>query len=164
MERIVAFVILCLILILLTFLTAGCAALPMPFQPHTENNYNVSEGVFVGLTAVDTLQTVQIAKHPACYYEADPTARFLYGSAHPTPARVIGTNLIAITTHTVVSSWLDERASKENARYDREDLYGFGPWAMLRFVFHAVSLADEGWAVTNNFNRGIRLNSTECPR
>lgn len=149
---------LTVILVLLT----GCAALPMPFQPNSQENSNYAEGAFLVLATVDTLQTVQIAKHPKCYYEADPLARALYGTRHPSVGKVIGINLVMITVHTMVASWLDDKVAAENARYDAEDKYGVGPWYGARFVFHAVSLGLEGSAVLNNYNHGIHLTNSGC--
>lgn len=142
----------------------GCAALPMPFQPITQDTSNAAEGAFLVLATVDTLQTVQIAKHPACYYERDPLARALYGTRHPSVGKVIGVNLVMITAHTMVASWLDDKVAAENARYDTEDKYGVGPWYGARFLFHAVSLLAEGSATLGNYNRGIHLTSTGCPQ
>lgn len=153
--------ILCVIALLVL---GGCAALPMPFQPKSDENSNYAEGGFLVLATVDTLQTIQIAKHPACYYEADPIARALYGTRHPSVGKVIGINLLMITAHTMVASWLDDKVAAENAEYDAEDKYGVGPWYGLRVVFHAVSLGLESSAVLNNYNRGIHLTSTGCPQ
>lgn len=148
--------------IILALLT-GCAALPMPFQPHTQEDSNYAEGTFLALATIDTMQTVQIAKHPKCYYESDPLARALYGTKHPSVGKVIGINVLMITAHTMVASWLDDKVAAESARYDAEDKYGAGPWMMARFVFHVVSIGGEASATLNNWNRGIRLTSTGCP-
>lgn len=142
----------------------GCAALPMPFQPATQENSNAAEGTFLVLATVDTLQTVQIAKHPACYYERDPLARALYGTRHPSVGKVIGVNLVMITAHTVVASWLDDKVAAETARYEADDTYGVGPWYGARFLFHAVSLLAEASSDLGNYNRGIHLTSTGCPQ
>ena len=136
----------------------GCAALPMPFQPRDmEYNSNAAEGSFVALNAIDTLQTMHFKGGTACAYEADPLARAVYGSRTPPPGRVLLVDAALVTLHTMVASWLDDRVAEEDRRYESEDRYGLGPWYGLRFVFHAVSLAAEGAAVANNFNRGCKL-------
>jgi hypothetical protein len=136
----------------------GCAALPMPFQPRDmAYNSNLAEGSFVALNAVDTAQTMHFRAGTPCAYEADPLARFVYGSRTPPPGRVLLVNAALVTVHTMIASWLDDRVAEEDRLYESEDRYGLGPWYGLRFVFHAVSLVAEGSAVVNNFNRGCKL-------
>lgn len=153
-----------LIACLLCLLFGGCAMLPMPFQPATQDNSNAAEGTFLVLATVDTLQTIQIAKHPKCFYERDPLARALYGSSHPSVGKVIGINLLMITAHTMLASWLDDKAAAENTRYNDEDHYGLGPWELTRFAFHAVSLGAEASATIGNWQRGLHVNNAvTCP-
>lgn len=145
-------------LALCAFVLPGCAALPIPLQPkNSDYNSNMAEGTFIVLASVDTLQTTHIRPGTSCAYEADPLARMLYRSRTPPPGRVIGVNLLMITAHTMVASWLDDRVAAEDARYNAEDRYGVGPWYATRFVFHAVSLIAESSAVFNNYNHGCKL-------
>lgn len=146
-----------LLVALVMMALGGCAALPMPLQPHTDENSNMAEGAFLVLATVDTIQTMHLKRGTSCDYEADPAAAFLYGSKNPSPGRVLGVNLLMITAHTMVASWLDDEVAAENARYTAEDKYGVGPWYGLRFVFHAVSIVAEGAAVFNNYNHGCKL-------
>jgi hypothetical protein len=137
-------------------LMSGCAVLPIPFNPQNEQtNSNTAEGAWLVLDAVDTLQTVQIAKHPACYREADPIAAKLYGSDHPNVGRVIGTNLILALGHTMVTSWLDD----EVARHEMLNDDSVGPWYVGRVVWHVVLIVGTGSAVAGNHSLGLGLTS-----
>ncbi len=130
---------------------AGCAALPMPLQPETQNNSNYAEGAFIVLAGVDTAQSMHIRKGTSCDHEADPLAAALYGSKYPKPGRVLLTNLALITVHTMVASWLDDKVeahTKDNSA---------GLWYTGRVGFHVVSLVLEGSAVINNRSRGCAL-------
>lgn len=129
---------------------AGCAALPMPLQPQTDNNSNMAEGTFIVLAAVDTVQTMHIRKGTSCDHEADPIAAALYGSTNPKPARVLFTNLALITVHTMLASWLDDKVEEHKA----DDAAGL--WYVGRIGFHAVSIVAEGSSVINNHVRGCR--------
>jgi uncharacterized protein YceK len=129
----------------------GCAALPMPLQPQTDNNSNYAEGAFIVLAAVDTAQTMHIRKGTSCDHEADPLAAALYGSEYPKPGRVLLTNLALITVHTMVASWLDDKVEQHH----QDDSAGL--WYTGRIGFHAVSLVLEGSAVVNNHSRGCAL-------
>lgn len=144
-----------LIVTLLLSLTAlaGCAALPMPLQPETEDNSNVAEGGFLVLATVDTVQTMHIRRGTSCDHEADPIAAALYGSKYPKPGRVLLTNLALMTVHTMLASWLDDKVAEHKALDDGS----VGPWYVGRLTFHAVSLVAEGSAVASNASRGCRL-------
>lgn len=135
----------------LVLFLAGCAALPIPLQPETENNSNYAEGSFLVLATVDTLQTMHIRRGSNCDHEADPLAAALYGSKYPKPGRVLLTNLALITVHTMVTSWLDDKVAEhthdENA----------GLWYSGRIVWHGVSLFAEAASVINNRQVGCRL-------
>lgn len=138
------------ILLALTALT-GCAALPMPLQPQTDNNSNMAEGAFLVLASVDTAQTMHIRKGTSCDHEADPLAAALYGSKYPKPGRVLVTNLALMTVHTMVASWLDDKVEQHKA----DDSAGL--WYVGRIGFHAVSIVAEASAVASNASRGCRL-------
>ncbi len=136
---------------IVTFGLVGCAALPMPLQPQTDNSSNMAEGGFIVLAAMDTLQTMHIRPGTRCDHEADPIAAALYGSKYPKPGRVLLTNLALITVHTMVASWLDDKV----AQHAKDD--SAGVWYVSRVGFHTVSLVMEGAAVINNRNRGCAL-------
>lgn len=146
-----------LIACILCLFFGGCAMLPMPFQPVSQENSNYAEGGFLVLATVDTVQTMHLKPGTACAYEADPLARALYRSRTPPPGRVLVTNLVMITAHTMVASWLDDKVAAESAQYEKDDTYGVGPWMAARFVFHVVSLGAETSAVLNNYNHGCKL-------
>lgn len=138
------------ILLALTALT-GCAALPMPLQPVTENNSNMAEGGFLVLATVDTVQTMHIAKGTSCDHEADPVAAALYGSRYPKPGRVLVTNLMLMTVHTMIASWLDDEVDSHKTADSA------GLWYVGRIGFHVVSIVAEGSSVISNHGRGCRL-------
>jgi hypothetical protein len=140
------------ILLILLGLFSGCAALPMPLQPvNQQYNSNMAEGAFIVLAATDTLQTMHIRKGTSCDHEADPVAAALYGSKYPKPGRVLLTNLVLITVHTMITSWLDDKVA-EHAHDE-----GAGPWYVSRVVWHGASILVEGAAVINNRSRGCAL-------
>lgn len=139
--------LLCLGLCLLT----GCAVLPQFMQP------NAAESTWLGLDAVDTLQTVQVAKHPDCYREGDGIAAGLYGSNHPNAGTVVGVNFALAMAHLAVASWLDREVDRHLAADAAEPgLDSVGPWYVGRIIFHTVSLLGSGYAVGNNFSNGVR--------
>lgn len=137
------------LLLALTALT-GCAALPMPLQPQTENSSNMAEGTFIVLAAVDTVQTMHIRQGTSCDHEADPVAAALYGSKYPKPGRVLVTNLALITVHTMLASWLDDKVEQHKV----DD--SAGPWYVGRIAFHTLSIVAEGSSVISNHTRGCR--------
>lgn len=142
-----------LLLAVIFFGLAGCAALPMPLQPQADNNSNYAEGGFLVLAAVDTAQTMHIRQGTSCDHEADPIAAALYGSKYPKPGRVLLTNLALITVHTMVASWLDDKVDQ----HMKLDDGSVGPWYVGRIAFHTVSLVVEASAVINNHSRGCAL-------
>jgi hypothetical protein len=140
------------VLLALTACLGGCAALPMPLQPQTDNNSNIAEGTFIVLASVDTVQTMHIRKGTSCDHEADPIAAALYGSKYPKPGRVLLTNLALITVHTMIASWLDDKVAEHAALDDGS----VGPWYVGRLTFHAVSIVAEGSSVISNHSRGCK--------
>lgn len=145
---------ICMLIVLVMSMLAGCAALPMPLQPENQQyNSNMAEGGFLVLETVDTLQTMHIRRGSSCDHEANPVAAALYGSKYPSPGRVLVTNLALMTVHTMVTSWLDDEVAKHDNAHDGS----VGPWYVGRVVWHGVSLLAAGSAVINNRAHGCRL-------
>lgn len=104
-----------------------------------------AEAAWLGLHALDTLQTMQIARYPACLHESNPLAAALYGSKHPSTERVVITNVLLGTAHVYASAWLDRQAEARG-----------GPWRAARFGAQVLSIGGTGLAVGNNFARGVK--------
>lgn len=145
------------VFLIITLLMSGCAVLPIPLNPQSEQqNSNYAEGAFLALDSIDTLQTINIAKHPKCWREADPWAAKMYGTDHPSVGEVVGVNLALMLVHTMVASWLDDEVAKHVAMdAATPGLDSVGPWYVGRIVFHMVSIGASGAAVLNNKHLGI---------
>lgn len=150
--------------VICALLISGCAALPMPFQPANQQyNSNMAEGAFIVLETVDTLQTMHLTevRNPTtvyrCNHEADPIAAAIYGGQYPNKTRVLITNILLVTAHTMVASWLDDRVASESAKNDANEPNNLGPWYVGRVAFHAVSLAISASSVINNARNGCKL-------
>jgi hypothetical protein len=136
----------------------GCAALPIPLQPQHEGySSSAAEGTWLLLDAVDTAQTMHLKPGTACGLEKDPLARVIYHSENPPPGRVLVTNLVLATAHTMVTSWLDDKVAVEDIQREKDDDYGVGPWLAARFVWHAVSLTGTAYSVIDNHYHGCSL-------
>jgi len=140
--------------ILLWYSLQGCAMLPIPFQPQNEQyNSNMAEGAWLVLDAVDTMQTMHIARdrsptvYHSCDRETDPVAVRIYGGEYPSARRVLLTNIALATVHTMVTSWLDDEVARHRG----------GGWYTARIVWHAASLTFSGIAVYNNRQHGCAL-------
>lgn len=131
-------------------LLCGCAS----FENSTNRNIQIG---LTGLMAVDTAQTVQIAKNPDCLYEANPIAAKLFGSEHPSPERVIGTNIIVIAAHWMLGGFLDRKANAPiNLDVDAlEDIKSRNRWKAAQRTYQIATFVGHGGAVANNFNHGI---------
>lgn len=147
-------VLLFLALLILCYSLQGCAMLPIPFQPKNEQyNSNMAEGAWLVLDAVDTMQTMHIARdrnpqpYHSCDRETDPIAVRLYGGEYPSARRVLLTNIALATVHTMVTSWLDDEVAKHRG----------GGWYTARVVWHAASLTYSGVAVYNNYQHRCPL-------
>lgn len=90
--------VVCLGVTILLALTAlvGCAVLPMPFQPETQDNSNMAEGTFLVLAGADTAQLMRCEPHPG---------------------RTLGISLAAMTVHTFVASWLDDMVAQQGGAW-----------------------------------------------
>jgi hypothetical protein len=151
--------VVALFLALVLFGLCGCASIaPIGMFPR-EQGTRAAEGVWLSLHTVDTLQTVQIARNPQCFYEADPLAVGIYGSQHPNESRVLLTNVVLGAIHPVVSRWFDEHVEQSY----NDDTETANLWAMGRIGWHAISIIGTGVSVANNFRRGIGPFSTRCP-
>lgn len=142
----------------LLMMLAGCEALPLT-NPYSK----AAETTWLAEDLVDTLQTVQIAKHPNCYYEADGIAASLYGSDHPSVGKVVGFNFLLAIAHVGVSAWLDYEVDKHlQMDMATPGLDSVGPWYVGRIAFHTVSLGGTGYAVLNNFSHSITPFKSGC--
>jgi hypothetical protein len=148
--------VIALVLALLFLLCAGCTTTPGVFP--REHGSRVAEKVWLTLDAVDTMQTVQIARNPSCFREANPIASTLYGSDHPSTRTVAVTNIVLALVHSSVSRWFDEGYARAEMRQDDSA----GPWAVGRIAWHTVSILGTGAAVANNFSRGIGPTGATC--
>lgn len=118
-----------------------------------------AEMVWQGIHLVDTAQTVTIARSAPCLYEANPLASAVYGSKHPSVARVVTTNAAMGALHWTVGSWLDRRTEHALQR----EAGSVGAWYVLRGAFYVVSIAGSGGAVAGNVRLGVRpLSRVRC--
>jgi uncharacterized protein YceK len=142
---------LLLLVLVILLLLSGCAT-------YETRGAHTAELVWQGMNAVDTAQTVTIARSPTCWHEADRLAAGVYGSQNPAPSRVLATNALLAWGHYELGAWLDRRTEAEG----REDS-GIG-WYVARGAFYTFSFLGTGLAVTNNSTRGIGLATSKvCP-
>lgn len=135
-------------------LSPGCASLQF-----TTDGARTAELSWLAMHAVDTAQTVTIARSPQCLWEGNPLAVAVYGSKHPSVARVVATNTAMAGLHWAAGAWLDKHA--EQAMQDgaaRAPL-----WYLGRGAFYALSFAGTGRAVLGNVQLGVRpLSRARC--
>jgi hypothetical protein len=127
------------ILVIVLVGTSGCAGMQRESRD-TEIGWQV-------LHAIDTAQTVTIARSPTCLHEANALAAILYGTRNPSVKRVLWTNAAGAVLHWQVAGWVDRRGPE---------------W--LRNTYVNVSLIGTGLAVGNNMVRGVRpFSKATCP-
>lgn len=102
----------------------GCADLP------------AIEYVYQGIHAVDTSQTLEIARQPARWHEVD-SARLI--GAHPSTARVIAWSIGEAALHACIA----------------HELIGH---PILTNAFEALTIGNAGSDVAHNFSIGLRGN------
>jgi len=151
-----------------TVALAGCVASSPnkaePFDFVTTSARNTQLGL-TSLMALDTAQTVTIARSPECLFEADPVAAAVFGSRNPSPERVLITNTLYITAHALLGAYLDRKA---HAPVDLSisadaDIARRKRWQLFQRVYQFATLIGHGAAVINNESRGIRpFSSYEC--
>ncbi len=130
---------------------------------YTNDTTRKAEYTWLAMHAMDTAQTVTIARSPECLVEANPLAVAIYGGEHPSPQRVLATNIALGFVHAKVGAWLDERT--ESALLD-PDNHAVGGWYVARGAFYVVSFLSTGIAIGGNAERGVQPFShyTGCAR
>lgn len=86
-------------ILLTAILAAGCSSM------------SPAERTWQSLHLVDTLQTVQLARHSECYREANPLTRAIIGR-HPSGAEVVAWGIAFGIAHNAVSRRLEERGPR----------------------------------------------------
>jgi hypothetical protein len=138
----------------------GCAAARF----ETEAGRNKQLGM-TALMALDTAQTVTIAREPGCLYEANPIAAGVFGSRNPSPQRVLLTNAAYIAGHWMVGAYLDRQAEApiDLAIDAKEDIARRERYRFLRSLYQFFTVFGHGAAVASNQFKGIRpFGSYEC--
>ncbi len=132
----------------------GCSALPQPDKTRG------AEVTWLALHAIDTAQTVTIARSPDCLYEKNPLAAAVYGTKHPSVARVLVTNTVLAGVHYTVSGWWDRRVAAADADIENDNA---ALWHIGRFAWYAASIAGSGSAVVGNMRLGVKpLTTARC--
>ena len=112
-----------------------------------------AEITWQSLHAIDTHQTLEIARNPDCFREADPLTRALVGS-HPSEAEAAAVMVAYSLGHYAVSRWLDVRA--DAAPYGSR-------WKDARALWHVVGIVTKGAVVLHNNSIGLGpVNRPEC--
>lgn len=108
------------------------------------------------LIAVDTAQTVTIARNPDCLYEGNKLAASIFGDDTPSQSRVLLTNALYITGHWLLGSFLDRKAETINFDDLEHDGERRKAWKIVRALYQGLTFVGHGAAVSNNFNQGIK--------
>jgi hypothetical protein len=145
-------------------LFAGCTTTPdrqsaFDFATPAARNTQLA---LTGLIALDTAQTVTIARSAECLYEANPIAAAVFGSEHPSTQRVLVTNAVYLTGHWLLGAYLDRKARQpvDLSITAQQDVSRKSRWRVMQRVYQALSFIGHGAAVINNQARGIRPFST----
>jgi hypothetical protein len=141
---------------LLALSCTGCA-LVAPYENDAVRN---TEYTWVGLHAIDTAQTVTIARSPTCLREANPAAAWIYGSDHPSASRVVLTNVALGYAHYRIGGWIDSRT--ERAALDPDD-DSYNGWYLFRAAWHGFAIFGSGYAVLHNAQARVGpFSAREC--
>jgi hypothetical protein len=150
------------IALLLGVSLSGCESLSLiaPYENTTTRNV---ERTWLVMHAIDTAQTVTIARSPECLIEANPIAAKIYGSNSPSAERVLATNLLLGYLHYRIGGWIDKKT--EEAILDPKS-ESVGAWYTTRLAWHGLAIVGTGAAVANNYSRGVQPFShvTGCKR
>ncbi len=118
-----------------------------------------AEFSWLALHAIDTAQTMTIARSPSCFYEANPLASAVYGTKHPSVKRVVITNTATGLLHWQAGAWLDRRTEYAF----KHETGSEGALYVARLSYYALSIMGTGTAVLGNVRLGIKPNSRkEC--
>ncbi|MGH7168700.1 MAG: hypothetical protein ACRELG_00285, partial [Gemmataceae bacterium] len=108
---------------------------------------------WLGLDAVDTVQTAHLERGTSCDHEGDPVAARLYGGIDPPAGRVYAINAVLAVVHASVSSWLDDKVAEHEAADDGTA----GPWYVGRIVWYVASFAYSGVGVAKGREQDCSL-------
>jgi lysylphosphatidylglycerol synthetase-like protein (DUF2156 family) len=136
----------------------GCAQFATP----TARNAQIA---LTGLMALDTAQTVTIAREPDCLREINPAAVAIYGTENPKPKQVLITNAIYMAAHWALGGFLDRKAntSPDLTISLEQDLAKRQRWLRLQKIYWVATAIGHGAAVINNNVKRIRpFSSFEC--
>lgn len=124
---------------------AGCQSMP------------THEIAWQSLHAVDTYQTMNIARNPDCFREADPLTRAIVGE-HPSTGEVAAVMVAYSLGHWYVSRYLDRKVDESSATdANRGTLY------VLRAAWIVGGLFGKAVVVGRNNALGLGpLNYEEC--
>lgn len=136
---------------------SGCSLV----APYENSSVRNAEHVWLGLQAMDTAQTVTIARSPTCLRESNPVAATIYGSAHPSAQRVLLTNVALGYVHYRVGGWIDQRTEAALSDPDNDNAAG---WYLFRAAWHGLAWIGTGYAVLHNASGrvGPFTRVTEC--
>ena len=123
----------------------------------TSSNRNKQLGL-TALMALDTAQTVTIARNSDCLMEANPIAVQLYGSDAPSQKQVLLVNAAYIAGHWALGSYLDRKiAAPVDLSIDAtDDMERRKGWRIVRGLYQALTFLGHGAAVVTNAQRGIK--------
>ncbi len=107
------------------------------------------------LIALDTAQTVTIARSSDCLYEGNSLAAKVFGTENPSPKRVLITNALYLFGHWMLGSWLDRKAETINFDDLERDVARRRGWKIARGIYQGLTIIGHGAAVANNANQGI---------
>jgi hypothetical protein len=119
------------------------------FQPLRKETL-IAEITWQALNVVDALQTVQIAKNPACYQEVG-TINQVFGINHPSVGQAIGFFALFGVLHYGTAKVLEAVADKHPSFYNVQRVFEYG------------GLIYKANVVKNNADYGLGLNhSRSC--
>lgn len=119
------------------------------FQPMSRET-NIEEGVWQFLNVIDLLQSIQIAKNPACYSEVG-TPALLGSGPHPSVGATIGFSALFSVGHYLVSRGIETLLDNERAEDNYED------YRILQRWWQFGSMAPKLYTVVNNQRLGLGL-------
>lgn len=114
-----------------------------------------------GLMALDTAQTVTIARSP-CLFERNPVAAAVFGSKRPREQTVLATGVLYIAGHWAFAGYLDRKANQSvDFSIDAEDdVARKAKWRRLQRLYQWATALGHGIAIANNVDKNIRPFST----